>query len=120
MCDFIYYQIVYTMKLPDHYKNLDVSQKKIIIADLVSQLWNESIQNEIAWFNDEQVEFLFTYFFTESREEREKMWHDARNNYQIAVKHLKMLAERLQKLDFRFAELLAQKEDAENFWKSIR
>jgi hypothetical protein len=31
-----------------------------------------------------------------------------------------MLAERLQKLDFRFAELLAQKEDAESFWKSIR
>ena len=112
--------MVYTMKLPDHYKNLDVNQKKIIIADLISQLWNESIQNEITWFNDEQVEFLFTYFFTESREEREKMWYDARNKYQTAVKHLKMLAERLQKLDFRFAELLAQKEDAESFWKSIR
>lgn len=108
------------MKLPDHYKNLDMNQKKAIIADLVSQLWNESIQNEIAWFNDEQIEFLFTYFFTESKEEREKMRYDTRNKYQTAVKNLKMLAERLQKLDFRFAELLAQKEDAESFWKNIR
>lgn len=108
------------MKLPDYYKNLDVNQKKIIIADLVSQLWNESVQNEIAWFSDEQIEFLFTYFFTESKEEREKMWYDTRKKYQASVKDLKALAERLQKLDFRFAELLAQREDAENFGKNIK
>ena len=108
------------MKLPDHYKNLDVNQKRIIIADLLSQLWNWSIQNQVAWFNDEQVEFLFTYFFTESKEEREKMWYDMKNKYQAVVKDLKVLAERLQKLDFRFSELLAQKEDAESFGKNIR
>lgn len=108
------------MELPDHYKNLDINQKRVIVANLISQIWNENMQGDIAWFTDEQIDFLFTYFFTESKEEREKMWYNMKEKYQTSIKNLKVLAEKLQKLDFKFAELLAQREDAENFRKNIR
>jgi hypothetical protein len=35
--------------------------------------------------------------------------------YESEIKSLKAIAKKLQKLDFQFAELLAQREDAQNF-----
>ena len=61
------------MKLPEHYKNLDVEQKRTIVANLISQFWNKKIQEMINNFTEEQIAFLFTYFFTESKEARERM-----------------------------------------------
>ena len=108
------------MNLPDHYKNLDINQKKVIIADIFSQIWNNNFQWQVADFNEEQIDFLFTYFFTESKEEREKMRHDMWKKYETSIKDLKAIAERLQKLDLRFAELLAQREDTQEFMKIIQ
>lgn len=69
---------------------------------------------------DEQVEFLFKYFFTESKEEREKMWNDMRIKYESALNDLKEIAKKMQKLNLQFAELLAKKEDAEEFRKNFK
>ena len=59
---------------------------------------------------DEQVEFLFKYFFTESKEEREKMRNDMKKKYESALNDLENVANRLQKLNLQFAELLAKKQ----------
>ncbi len=69
---------------------------------------------------DEQVEFLFKYFFTESKEEREKMWSDMKKKYESALNDLENVANRLQKLNLQFAELLAKKQDAEEFRRNIK
>jgi hypothetical protein len=69
---------------------------------------------------DEQVEFLFKYFFTESKEEREKMRNEVRKKYETAINDLEKVANKLQKLKLQFAELLANKEDAEEFRRNIK
>ncbi len=60
---------------------------------------------------------MFTYFFTESKETREKMWNDVQKKYESALNELEKIANRLQKLNLQFAELLAEREDIESFWK---
>ena len=42
-------------------------KKRIVVANLIAQYWDDWIQNLADNIADEQVEFLFTYFFTESR-----------------------------------------------------
>jgi hypothetical protein len=71
-------------------------------------------------FNDEQIDFLFTYFFTESKEKRERMRYDMKEKYKATIKDLKEIAKKLQKLNLEFSELLAKKEDAEEFKKSFK
>ena len=96
------------MKLPAHYKNLDVDKKRIVVANLISQFWNEDIQKQINRFNDDQINFLFTYFFTESREKRERMWYDMQTEYESTLRELEYIAERIQMLNIKYKEFLKE------------
>ena len=108
------------MKLPEQYKNLTIEQKRIVVSNLIAQYWNKKYQEMIDNLTDEQVEFLFKYFFTESKEEREKMRNEVRKKYETAINDLEKVANKLQKLKLQFAELLANKEDAEEFRRNIK
>ena len=105
------------MKLPDHYKNLSVEKKKIVVSNLISKFWNEEIQRQINKFNEDQIDFLFTYFFTESKEKRERMWYDMQTEYETTLRELEHIAERIQMLNIKYKEFLAQEEDKRSFWK---
>lgn len=108
------------MKLPEQYKNLNANEKRTIVSNLVNKYWYEKTPEIVNNFTDEQVDFLFNYIFTESKEEREKMWNNMQKKYETTIKNLKVIAERLQKLDLQFAELLAQREDTCEFMKNIK
>lgn len=108
------------MDLPEQYKNLTKEEKRVIVLNLISQYWNKKYQETVNNLTDEQIEFLFKYFFTKSKEEREKMWNEMKKKYETTLKELKDLAKKLQKLDLQFAELLAKKKDAEEFRKNIK
>lgn len=105
------------MELPDQYKNLDNDKKRLIVHNLISQFWNEKIQKMVENFNEHQIDFLFTYFFTESKEEREKMWADVQKKYESVLKELEQVADKLQNINLQLSELLAEREDIENFGK---
>ena len=105
------------MKLPAHYKNLDVDKKRIVVSSLISQYGNDDIQNQINRFNDDQINFLFTYFFTESREKRERMWYDMQTQYESTLRELEYIAERIQMLNIKYKEFLAQEDDKRTFLK---
>ena len=105
------------MKLPAHYKNLDVDKKRIVVANLISQFWNEDIQKQINMFNDDQINFLFTYFFTESREKRERMRYDMQTEYESTLRELEYIAERIQMLNIKYKEFLAEEADKKTFLK---
>ena len=108
------------MELPEQYKNLDIKQKKMIVSNLIMQYWNEKNHDMVDGLTDEQVEFLFTYFFTESKESRDRMWNDMQKKYELVLKDLKEVADKLQKLNLQFSELLAEKQDIEEFKKNRR
>ena len=105
------------MKLPEQYKNLTIEQKRIVVANLIAQYWDDWIQNLADNIADEQVEFLFTYFFTESREERERMWQDMQKKYEATLKEVEYIAERIQMLNIQYKEFLASRKDVETFLK---
>ena len=105
------------MKLPDQYKNLTIEQKRIVVANLIAQYWDDWIKNLTDNLWDEQIEFLFTYFFTESREKRERMWNDMQKKYESTLKEIEYIAEKIQMLNIQYKEFLASKEDIENFLK---
>ena len=105
------------MKIPEEYDNLDIDKKRLIVTNLVVHYWNEKTQKLVKNLRDDQIDFLFTYFFTESKETREKMWNDVQRKYESALHELEKIANRLQKLNLQFAELLAEKEDIESFGK---
>ncbi len=71
-------------------------------------------------FNEDQIEFLFTYFFTESKEVREKMWNSMQKTYESVLKELEQVADKLQTINLQLSELLAEREDVESFWKNRR
>lgn len=105
------------MKLPDQYKNLTIEQKRIVVANLIAQYWDDWIQNLTDNIWDEQIEFLFTYFFTESKEQRERMWNDMQKKYESTLKEIEYIAEKIQMLNIQYKEFLASKEDIESFLK---
>lgn len=105
------------MKIPAHYKDLDVDKKRIVVANLISQFGNEDIQKQINRFNDDQINFLFTYFFTESREKRERMWYDMQTEYESTLRELEYIAERIQMLNIKYKEFLAQEAERKSFLK---
>jgi len=105
------------MKLPEHYKNLDVEEKRIVVANLISQFWNKEIQKQINKFSSDQIEFLFTYFFTESKEKRERMWYDMQTEYEATLREIEYIAEKIQMLNLKYKELLAQEKDKREFLK---
>lgn len=105
------------MKLPDHYKNLDITEKRTIVANLISQFGNKKIQEMINGFTDEQIIFLFTYFFTESKEERERMWDNMQKKYEATLREIERIAEQIQLLNIQYREFLASKKDIEEFLK---
>ena len=105
------------MELPEQYQNLLIGQKRLIVSNLILQYWNKKTQEIVDHLNDDQVEFLFSYFFTESKEVREKMWNDMQKKYELVLKELEVVAEKLQKINLHFSELLASKQDIESFWK---
>ena len=96
------------MKLPAHYKNLDADQKRIVVANLIDEFGNQDIQNHVNSFNDNQIDFLFTYFFTESREKRERMWYDMQTEYESTLKELEYIAEKIQQLNVEYKKYLAE------------
>ena len=108
------------MKLPEHYKNLTIEQKRIVVLNLIDQYWNKEYQEIIDNLTDEQVEFLFRYYFTESREERDKMRNEMKKKHETALHNLKKLTDKLKKLNLEFAELLSKRADAEEFRRSFR
>lgn len=108
------------MKLPEHYKNLNAEQKRTVIVNLISEFGNQDIQGRIDNFNDDQINFLFTYFFTESKEKRDRMWDDMIKEYETTLQDLKEIAAKLQSLDLELSEILAQKEDRDEFMKNIK
>ena len=105
------------MKLPEHYKNLDIDQKRVIVANLISQFGNKKIQEMIDGFTEDQIAFLFTYFFTESKEQRERMWDNMQKKYEKTLKEIEHIAEQIQLLNIQYREFLAQKKDIEAFLK---
>ncbi len=105
------------MKIPEQFNNLDISKKRLIVSNLIMHYWNKKTQELVKNLRDDQIDFLFTYFFTESKETREKMWNDVQKKYESALNELEKIANRLQKLNLQFAELLAEREDIESFWK---
>lgn len=105
------------MILPEQYKNLDKEQKRVIVANLIAQFWNKKIQEMVEKLTDDQVDFLFTYFFTESREARERMWDNMQKKYEDTLKEIEYIAEKIQMLNIQYREFLAQKKDIEEFRK---
>ena len=96
------------MKLPEHYKNLDTDQKRIVVANLIAEFGNQDIQDRVNSFNDNKINFLFTYFFTESREKRERMWYDMQTEYESTLRELEYIAEKIQRLNVEYKEYLAE------------
>ena len=105
------------MKKPPHYENLDTEEKRIVVANLISQFGNEDIQKQINKFSSDQIEFLFTYFFTESKEKRERMWYDMQTEYEATLKEIEYIAEKIQMLNIRYNELLAQEKNKKDVLK---
>ena len=105
------------MKLPEQYKNLTIEQKRTVIANLIAQYWNKDIQNLVNHIGDEQVEFLFKYFFTESKEKRERMWADMQKKYEAKIREIEYIAEKIQMLNIQYKEMLASQRDIETFLK---
>jgi len=114
---FLFVIIVHSMKLPEHYKNLDINQKRVIVANLISQFGNKKIQEMIDGFTEEQIVFLFTYFFTESKEARERMRDNMQKKYEATLKEIERIAEQIQLLNIQYREFLSQKKDIEKFLK---
>ena len=96
------------MKQPEHYKNLNPDQKRIVVANLISQFWKKGIQDQINRFTDEQIDFLFTYFFTESREKRERMWYDMQTEYESTLKEIEYIADKIQQLNIKYNEMISE------------
>ena len=105
------------MKLPEHYKHLDINQKRTVVANLISQFGNKKIQEMIDSFSEDQIIFLFTYFFTESKEAREKMRDNMQKKYESTLREIERIAEQIQLLNIQYREFLAQKKDIETFLK---
>ncbi len=105
------------MKLPEQYKNLTIEQKRIVIANLIAQYWNKDIQDLVDHIGDEQVEFLFKYFFTESKEKRERMWADMQKKYEAKIREIEYIAEKIQLLNIQYKEMLSSQKDVETFLK---
>ena len=96
------------MKQPSHYRHLTLNQKRIVVTNLISQFWNKKIQDQINKFTDEQINFLFVYFFTESREKRERMWYDMQTEYESTLKEIEHIAEKIQALNVKYKELILE------------
>ena len=105
------------MKIPSHYKNLDVEEKRTVVANLISQFGNEEIQKQINKFSSDQIDFLFTYFFTESKEKRERMWYDMQTEYEATLREIEYIAEKIQMLNIKYQELLEKEKDKREFLK---
>ncbi len=120
ICVWFYFIQKYKMDLPEQYKNLNEEWRREIVLNLIDRCWYEKNPKIVNSLTDEQINFLFNYVFIASKEERAKMLDTIQKKYESEIKSLKAIAKKLQKLDFQFAELLAQREDAQNFWKSIR
>ena len=102
------------MKLPEQYQNLTIEEKRIVVANLISEFWDQKIQwlTDRVW--DAQIEFLFNYFFTESKEERERMWDSMQKKYEAALKEIEIIAEQIQMMDLKYRELLWTRGDVKN------
>lgn len=105
------------MQLPVQYQNLNIDQKRLIVHNLISQFWNPKVQEMVEGFNQDQIEFLFTYFFTEDKEVRERMWNDMQRTYESVLRELENVANKLQNINLKLSELLAEREDVESFGK---
>ena len=89
----------------------------MIVHNLLSQFWNEKVQETAERFNEDQIEFLFTYFFTESKEKRERMWADMQKKYEAKVREIEYIAEKIQLLNIQYKEYLSSQKDVETFLK---
>lgn len=108
------------MNIPEQYKNLNANEKRTVVLNLINECWYEETPKIVNELTDVQIDFLFNYIFTESKEEREKMCNDMLKKYETSIKDLRVIAENLRNLDLQFAELLAQREDTEEFKRNIK
>ena len=115
--EYILVYIKLLMKLPEQYKNLTIDQKRTVVANLIAQYWDKWIHNLTDNLSDEQVEFLFKYFFTESKEQREKMWHNMQKKYEATLKEIEYIAKKIQMLNIKAKELVSQEKDKREFMK---
>jgi phage-related minor tail protein len=60
---------------------------------------------------------LFTYFFTESKEKRERMWYDMQTEYESTLRELEYIAQQIQMLNIEYKEFLAEESDKKTFLK---
>lgn len=107
------------MQSPEQYKSLNAEERKTVVLNLIDKCWYGKTPEIVNTLTDDQFDFLFNYVFVASKEERVKMLDTIQKKYETAVNNLKTIAKELQKLDIQFSELLAQKEDAEEFMKNI-
>ena len=75
--------------------------------DLIDGLWKD------------QIDFLFKYFFTESKELREKMRDKMLREYESTIKEIEHIAEKIQMLNLQYREFLSNQEDIKNFMKDM-
>lgn len=106
------------MNMPEHYKNLDIDHKRIIVVNIISQYGNKRTQEMVDNLNNEVVEFLFKYFFTESKEQRERMWYDMQKRYELTLKEIEHIAKKIQMLNLEYREFLASQSDVKEFSKN--
>ena len=108
------------MRLPQHYKNLTLKQKKTVVINLISQFWDKKIQWITSNLWNPQVEFLFKYFFTDSKEEREKLWINAQKKYEETLREMEHIVKKMQMLNLQHKEFLASQRDIEEFSKNLK
>lgn len=99
------------MKLPEQYKNLNIEERRNVVINLISKYGNKEHQSLIDDLSDEHVEFLFKYFFTESKKEREKMLNDVQKKYEKMMNEIKNISKRLDDINLKYSELLKKSDD---------
>ena len=97
-----------------------VIDNRFKIVDEINNIAENLPQETAERFSEDQIEFLFTYFFTESKETRERMWNDMQKKYETVLKELEQVADKLQHINLKLSELLAEREDVESFGKDRR
>lgn len=106
------------MKIPEHYKNLTLEQKRTVVVNLLFCYGNDRMKELVDGLWDDQVKFLFTYFFTESKEARERMRDDLQRQYEAALKDIENIAQKVQMLNLQYREFLSKQDDIKNFMKN--
>ena len=102
------------MQIPEQYKNLNIKQKRIVVKNIILKYGNKETQALPDNLWDNQIDFLFTYFFTENKDNREKLRKDLQIKYENALKEIEEIAKQIQVVELKYKELLWIKTDLED------